>query len=129
MPARRWWLCVPPLVAFAADGTATALGQPPEYWAGQYDWVDEGNPLARWLLAVSPWLAAGAGLVYATGVTLVVRYWRHGTVVAFRLTASHTVGTCLWLIRLGWPGWVGVVAAYFGMERVWAGCRRRTIPP
>jgi hypothetical protein len=120
----RWWQCVLPVVAFAADVTATLLGQPPEYWAGDRGSVIEGNPVARELLVVNPWLAVAAGVVYAFGFTLVVRYWRYGHLVALLLTASHTFGASCWLIRLGWPGWVGVVVLFFVMERVWAWCRQ-----
>lgn len=128
MASRRWWRCPPPVVAFAADVTATLLGQPAEYWAGDQRQVIEGNPVARWLLVLSPWLAVGAAVVWAVAFSLVGRYWRYGQVVALLLTASHTFGTACWLIRLGWPGWVGVPALFFAVERVWTGCRRRTLP-
>lgn len=124
MPATSSRLILPPLAAFTADVIATLQGQPAEYWAGDYRQVIEGNPIPRSLLEVSPCVAVAAGTVWAAIFTLVVRYWRYGTWVAALLTAGHTFGTCTWLIRLGWPGWVGVVLVFVQMVRLWAWCRR-----
>lgn len=128
MPARRWWLCLPPLVAFTADVVATLQGQPDEYWAGDYQQVLEGNPIPRWLLEISPWVAVAAGAVWAAIFALIVRYWRYGKWVAVLITAGHTFGACTWLIRFGWPGWVVVVLVFGLTVQVWGWCRRSGEP-
>jgi hypothetical protein len=121
---KRWWLCLPPLVAYSADVTATLLGQPVEYWDGNYNRPLEANPIGWWLLSISPWAALVAAALWAIAFTLVVRYWRFRVPTAAILTASHTFGVSTWLIRLGWPGWVGVAIAFVVIERLWAVCRR-----
>lgn len=54
-----------PVVLFATDVTCTLLGQPSDYWAGQYDLNLEANAIARYLLALSPFAFLAAAAVYA----------------------------------------------------------------
>jgi hypothetical protein len=122
--SRRWWLCLPPLTAYCADVIATLLGQAAEYWNGRYDAPLEANPIGWWLLSVHPWAAlAGAG-IWAVTFTLVVRYWQYRVPTAAIITAGHTFGVCTWLIRVGWPGWIGVLIAFLVAEQLWTICRR-----
>ena len=122
--ARRWWLGLPPLVAYSADVTATLLGQPAEYWNGNSDRPLEANPIGWWFLSIGPWVAVVAAALWAIGFTLVVRYWRYRVPMAAILTASHTFGLSTWLIRLGWPGWIGVAITFTIVMRLWTICRR-----
>ncbi len=95
------WMTGPILFAFA-DGAATLVGQPVEYWAGGFHAVEELNPIGAWLLGIHP-AAFAAGLVVWIGVVTALLYllpWRIARVVACAVLVSHGIGLCSWLIQL-----------------------------
>src|SRR5688572_12711848 len=93
-PVRRVWLCLPPLTAFILDLTFTLHGQRPEYWAGDYSAVDEGNPVASWVMQIHPLLFLTCCFLYAAVLGLLLSCWRSSAtvVLSFLLTLSHSVG-------------------------------------
>ncbi len=122
------WMAGPLLFAFA-DGAATLVGQPVEYWAGGLHAVEELNPIGAWLLGIHPAAFAG-GLVIWIGVVralLSLLRWRIARVVACAVLVGHGLGLCSWLIQLPYGAplvglfllWVRLLA-----DRVWDGLTR-----
>jgi hypothetical protein len=100
--AQLLWWCVPAVVLSAADGCLTLWGQPAAYWTGGFSVVDEGNPLAAWLLRVHPlaFVAAGAPYLLAVlgAVMLLPRRW--AAAVAVGVALAHTFAVTLWCLVL-----------------------------
>ena len=67
----------------------------------------ERNPLAYWLLALHPYVFAGAAVGWAVLFGSVVLLWRHwwANALAVLLTIGHAVGGSSWLARHGAGGW------------------------
>jgi hypothetical protein len=61
---RRLWLCLPPAVFALIDYAVTMRGQPEAYWSGNYDAVNEGNPVVRWCMTAHPALFHGLTFVW-----------------------------------------------------------------
>jgi hypothetical protein len=95
---RRLWWCLPAVALAAADGCLTLWGQPEEYWAGGFQVVCEGNPLAAWFLKLHPLAFAASGVPYlllVVGAVLALpRWWAAGVAVAVAL--AHAFGAGAW---------------------------------
>src|SRR5262245_15517608 len=101
----RLWLV--PVAFCAVDVTATLLGQPSDYWAGQRDQVREANPVADAILRWHP-LAFVVGAVALMGVyvLLIERLPRNlARVASFVIVFLHAVGAATWFVRLGVVGY------------------------
>ena len=118
----RGWLLLPAVIVYAVDVALTLLGQPDAFWQGDYGLAVEGNPLAYPLLAYSPWLFAGAALVWGVLFSAVVLLWHHRAAewLAVLNTVGHTFGGACWL---AWPGAVGWVFAALYLVAVSLGIR------
>jgi hypothetical protein len=101
MRERLWW-CLPALVLCAADGLITFWGQPAAYWSGGFVEVNEGNPLAAWLLTVHPLAFAASAVPYllvVLGIVVVLpRRW--AAAVAVALASAHALAVGLWCLVL-----------------------------
>lgn len=93
-------LCGPPLAFCALDGTLTLLGQSADYWAGQYDRVNEASPTFAYLLTVRPeafavglavWAAVFVGVILLLPATPAL-------IVSIGVTFGHAVGSVTWLL-------------------------------
>lgn len=104
-PAGLGWLLAPVVVLCAADMGLTLAGQPPDYWAGNFDTAEEGNPLARPLLVAGPAVFAAAAAVWLAVVASVVLLWGHPAArwVAIAVAVGHAIGGASWVARHG--GW------------------------
>ncbi|QEL20337.1 hypothetical protein [Limnoglobus roseus] len=114
----RWPLALLAVSVYQLDIALTFAGQPPAYWAGDYVGVDEVNPLAHALLAVSPWLFLALAFVWAAGFTtvLLTASDRWATVIAHLLAGGHTLGAASWLLRHGWPGMIAAGLLAFAVS-------------
>lgn len=92
------------------DVAVTLLGQHPDYWYGNYELAEEGNPLARPFLAWHPLafvgLAVGWWLTIGIGLGLAPTEW--GRRLAAILVAGHGFAAACWCWR--WPVFGGVIA-------------------
>lgn len=95
---QRLWLYVPPVLLFLLDGCLTLLGQPTAYWGGDFSTVNEGNPLAAWLLTVHPLAFAAAGVPYTLLVAGAILWlpWRWAEIAAVLVSLSHMFGVISW---------------------------------
>jgi hypothetical protein len=102
MRVQRLWLCLPATVFCAADGFITLWGQPAAYWSDGFAKVDEGNPLAAWLLTVHPLAFAVAGVPYLLGVvgTVMMLPRRWAAAVAGGVAAAHAFAVAVWCLVL-----------------------------
>jgi hypothetical protein len=100
MRNRLFGLCLPPLLLSLFDGIITLIGQPAEYWAGNYSLAQEGNPTFYGLMIISPWAAVAlfviwiglyVGLILLLPDTLAL-------IVSIAVTFWHTVGAATWLL-------------------------------
>ncbi|WP_020472606.1 hypothetical protein [Zavarzinella formosa] len=126
--SRRVWLVVPTWLFFAIDVILTLIGQPEEYWAGDYSTANEINPLAFLILTRSPWLFAGLSVVWGAILGVVVLWWRHPWTgwLAAGVAFAHVLGGGTWIIRAGPWGW-GLAVIYLALaSRFSRWCWRRS---
>lgn len=99
----KLWLCAAPTILCMIDYALTFCGQPPEYWAGDYSYAAEANPLIRWCLQQRPALAiAACGMwMLLVGMIIVVFPWRLAKFVSLAAVLGHGVGLDSWLND--WP--------------------------
>ena len=100
---RRVWLFAPVGSFFALDVVLTLLGQDPVYWNGEFQTANEANPIARPLLATSPWLFGGLAALWASALAVVIVSWesRWSDRLAMVVAVSHALGGSSWLLRSG----------------------------
>jgi hypothetical protein len=99
---------LPPLLFCGLDLSLTLLGQPPEYWAGDYRLVNEASPTFHDLLAYHPlaflagevvWVALFTGLILLLPETLAL-------IACIAIVFGHTAGAASWIVwrfELGYP--------------------------
>ena len=125
---RRVWMFAPAGLLLAADIVLTLVGQPREYWAGDYGTAVEANPIAFPFLLRSPWLFVAATVIWGLFVGTLVLAWRHPTSawVAVLVAVGHAIGGSSWLVRWGPCGW-GVAIGYLAVaSQVSRSCWRRS---
>lgn len=96
---RKFWLILMPFLLCWGDAAVTLIGQPEQYWTDGYSRVNEGNPVARSALGISPihfvlhslgytaiW--AGAILLVSPRIALVVSLW---------VSMAHVIGIASWI--------------------------------
>ncbi len=95
---QRLWLCLPPITLCAFDGCLTLWGQPASYWAGDHATVNEGNPLAAWLLTMHPLAFIAAGVPYLLLIAGAILWLprRCSGAAAVLISLSHAVGVVAW---------------------------------
>lgn len=92
-------LCLPPLVLCLVDATVTLVGQPAQYWAGDYASLSEGSPTFHQLLELHP-AAFAAGilvwvLVFVSAILLLPGVL--ALVASLVVTFAHAAGAATWL--------------------------------
>ncbi|QEG40665.1 hypothetical protein [Roseimaritima ulvae] len=94
-------LAVLPAIAAVSDGTATLVGQQPEYFAGQTD-PEELNPIGFFLLSMSPQLFGWTLAAWVVVLILFVRFapYRLAAWGSLVVTGLHVFGVATWLIRV-----------------------------
>lgn len=66
-------LCIPPILFGGLDATLTLVGQPPQYWAGHREFVNEMSPILHKLLTIHPAVFVGCvGLAEMLYVALIL---------------------------------------------------------
>jgi hypothetical protein len=100
MDARHLYLLMAPAFACLLDAAVTLNGQPPEYWAGNYDAVHELSPDVRTILTVGPtvfysfvaiWLLAMAASIVLLPKTTALA-------LASAITIGHCAGATTWIL-------------------------------
>ncbi len=124
---RRLWLVAPAWAACAADVAFTLVGQPGDYWAGDFARADEANPVAHPFLTLHPLaFVAGAGAwAAAFGLLVLCGSPRMASVVAVLFTFSHAIGGAGWLARHGGVGWLLAAGYLAAVARLAAWCWRK----
>jgi hypothetical protein len=93
-------LCLPPLLFCALDCSLTLAGQSEEYWAGNYQRVNEMSPTFKHLLEVHPvafalgnsaWAASFVGVILLLPDVLAL-------IASIAVTLGHTVGAATWIL-------------------------------
>lgn len=102
MARRRLWLCLPPVLFALGDCLATVWGQPQNYWIGDYDAANEGNPVVLWCMMLHPSLFALLTVVWVAGFCLVILKLPRilALMVSASIAFSHAHCTGTWLIFL-----------------------------
>ncbi len=120
----RFWLCLPPIVLCLLDGALTLLGQPAQYWGGDFACANEWNPLFAPILQRHPLAFIAGGALSITGFTLAIVYlpiipavW-----VSLGFSMGHAIGAAGWFIREGSWGWLAGGVLLVAAERLtrWA---------
>lgn len=126
---RRIWLAIPSIALFACDVALTLGGQSPEYWSGDYHRVVEGNPIAKPILAHSPWLFLGLSIAWAIFLFVVIVFWNHrfANGVAIVVAIGHSLGVGSWILNSS-LGWIGVVLVLAVASELSSRCWRRADP-
>jgi hypothetical protein len=99
LPPGKLWLCAAPAILCVLDNALTLYGQPPEYWQGDYQRANEGNPVERWFFHLHPGVfVAGTFLWVLLFVALIVALpWRAAKVLSLGVALGHVVGANAWL--------------------------------
>ncbi|MDB5338794.1 MAG: hypothetical protein JWN70_4413 [Planctomycetaceae bacterium] len=98
----RLWLLLPAFPAIFADYLRTLLGQPQQYWAGDYSTLHEGQPILAYFLAIHPIAFIGFGVAWIAFVTLLMTTLPRTMAItlAFYLVLSHLWGLWTWGVSL-----------------------------
>jgi hypothetical protein len=119
----RIHLCFGPVLFCLLDGSLTLLGQPAEYWAGNWHYANELNPLGYWGLGQHPYVFAVllAGWMALVAALILLLPARFAIVVSLAVQAGHTLGAASWLLRaFGILGCVPLVLlSRVLMDRAW----------
>ncbi len=112
-PKRRLWLCVAPAVFTLLDQTLTLAGQAPEYWAGNFAYVNEGSPHGHWALAQHPLVFELGILLWVAlfGAAIVLLPRLPALIVSLAVTMGHAWGASTWLGDF--LGYWGCIALFF----------------
>jgi hypothetical protein len=99
--SRKWWLCVAPAGVCFLDAAVTLIFQPPAYWDGRFDQVNEISPIDRWMLVQHPlvfvaWVATWISLF---SVTIRCLPTPISLIVALALVLGNASGASSWI---GW---------------------------
>jgi hypothetical protein len=105
-------MCVGPIIFSILDEALTLLGQPADYWSGNYEHVLEWNPLANWALRQHPAYFVTGSVVWAAlyCTAIICLPANPARVLAFSVQFGHTLGASSWLARVGPLGWIAAVA-------------------
>jgi hypothetical protein len=95
------WLVLLPIAVCLADVGLTLQGQPEAYWRGDYQTVNEGNPLPRLFLELHPLAFAvlALGWIGCFTVLILLSRRRWAIYACFAVIVGHTVGALSWLLR------------------------------
>ncbi len=116
----RPWLCLPALAMYCCDVSITLASQRPEFWAGAYDTVEEGNPVARLILVFGPGAFITAAVLWALTFSLAIVCGHRSLALALScgLTIAHALGTAFWLPRHGAIGIAAAIGVLLAAERL-----------
>jgi hypothetical protein len=123
----RAWLLLPVVALCAIDVALTLAGQSREYWAGQYEFADEFNPVARPALSAGPMAfvaLAACGLGFSAMIVLRGPP-RAATWIAGGVALGHAIGGAGWLTRHGPLGWVAACLFLAAAAESSAACWRK----
>jgi len=113
---RFFGLCVPPLLLDLADNTLTLVGQPAEYWAGNYARVNEMSPTFHDLLRLHPAAFVAGGLVwimvFVGGILLLPRTL--ALIASLAITIGHASCASTWLLYRYHYGYQLACALFLG---------------
>lgn len=128
---RRAWLCFPALLLFSCDVTITLAGQRATFWAGAFDTVEEGNPMARTVLLFGPWVFVAVATCGAAVYSAIIFLAHQSLAVtlSFGLTFAHALAAAYWLPRHGLVRIVGAVVLLVAAERIlaWSWARAEVV--
>lgn len=93
-------LCLPPILYCLIDDGLTLIGQPAEYWAGDYSRVNEGSPTFHYLLSIHPMaFVAGAFLWICLFVAILLLLPETlALIMSIAIVFGHTAGAATWLL-------------------------------
>lgn len=93
-------LCLPPVLLCALDYTLTLLGQPSEYWAGDYSYVNELSPTVHDLMAYHPLVSVIGMLLWVFVFALLILLLpdTYAMIISIALTYGHTWGASTWIL-------------------------------
>lgn len=125
----RLWLLAPALVLYLLDVGLTLQGQSAAFWAGDYSTAVEANPIAKPLLAQSPWLFVLVASAWLFALSWLILVWRHPVTIwlAVILALVHAVAGATWLTRIGLWGWIAAIIYIAVAAQASAWCWRRFV--
>jgi hypothetical protein len=125
----RFWLCFPPVVLCLLDGGVTLLGQPAQYWAGDYSCANEFNPIFAPILQWHPLAFVAGGTLYMVGFSLVILYFpvKVAVCASFGFSLGHAIGAASWFTRQGSWGWLAGIGELVLAERLTSWAWKRAV--
>lgn len=97
---QRLWLCLPAAIFALLDYVVTMSGQPPEYWAGDYDAAFEANAVVRWCMTMHPAAFHTLTFVWLAGFTAFIvktpRFLARFASLAIAFSHAFCIGTWLY---------------------------------
>jgi hypothetical protein len=126
---RRCWILLPALVLYCLDISLTLIGQPADYWAGDWAKTSEINPIAYPLLAAGAICFAVAAVLWAAAFSTFILLARLSIarIVAYVIAFGHAIGAATWLVRHGVMGWIAAVALLVAAAWFTSYCSNRTV--
>jgi hypothetical protein len=106
------WLCYGPAIFCILDCVLTLHGQPPSYWAGQFEQAVEFNPPFLWLLRLHPLAFSVGVLVWLLLASSFILWLPDGLSrgLAFVVQFAHTLAAASWLLQANSLGFLSAVA-------------------
>lgn len=92
-------ILLPAYILFSLFDTGVTLwGQPPEYWAGDYNAINELNPIAAVVLRINPWVFLAFGVLFMLLVSALFLWLRSPAdkILLFFAVIMHAAAVSSW---------------------------------
>ena len=101
------WMFFPILLPYICDITLTLIGQPEQYWQGNYLAVAEANPISHWFLAKHPvvYILYSIARFLGYGLFIAILPLKFSRIVSIFLILAHTVGAYGWAKNVFYVGY------------------------
>ena len=113
---QQLWLCLPLFIAYAADVTATALGQSANYWGGAYQDVNEANPISHWFLSIHPLAYITYRIIVFEVISflILILSMKIAKITSTFFFLAHTLGAYGWIKNVFFVGyWERIILLFF----------------
>jgi hypothetical protein len=101
------WIFLPILIPYIFDIALTLIGQPEQYWQGNYQAVNEANPISHWFLAKHPvvYILYSIARFLGYGLFIAILPLKLSKIVSIYLILAHTIGAHGWAKNVFYVGY------------------------